>query len=89
METHLEAIRNIPHLDAQLKKTIKALAKVGILVTETEELAENILTWTEQEVVSSRIPTILAQENCLHTHDVLTPPLTFTSTVHISTINVK
>ncbi|XP_076983697.1 HAUS augmin-like complex subunit 2 [Tamandua tetradactyla] len=64
LETHLEAIRNIPHLDANLKNMSKALAKMDILVTETEELAENILKWREQQKeVSSCIPKILAEEN--------------------------
>ncbi|XP_062060737.1 HAUS augmin-like complex subunit 2 isoform X1 [Lepus europaeus] len=67
LEMHLETIRNIPHLDANLKKMSKALAKMDILVTETEELAENILKWREQQnEVSSYIPKILAEENHLH-----------------------
>ncbi|KAM7093839.1 HAUS augmin-like complex subunit 2 [Molossus nigricans] len=67
LETHLETIRSIPHLDANLKKMSKALAKMDILVTETEELAENILKWREQQKeISSCIPKILAEENYLH-----------------------
>lgn len=90
IDTHLEAIRSIPHLDAHLKKTVKALAKVGMLVTEMEELAENVLRWREwQEAVSSCIPTILAEESYLQKHNVVTPPLTFTSIVHVETINVQ
>ncbi|KAM6180502.1 HAUS augmin-like complex subunit 2 isoform 1-T1 [Erethizon dorsatum] len=57
LETHLETVRNIPHLDENLKKMSKALAKMDILVHETEELAENILKWREQQKeVSSWIP---------------------------------
>ncbi|XP_016067848.1 PREDICTED: HAUS augmin-like complex subunit 2 isoform X2 [Miniopterus natalensis] len=67
LETHLETIRNIPHLDANLKKMSKALAKMDILVAETEELAENILKWREQQKeISSCIPKTLAEENDLH-----------------------
>ncbi|KAF5925513.1 HAUS augmin-like complex subunit 2 [Diceros bicornis minor] len=67
LENHLETIRNTPHLDANLKEMSKALAKMDILVTETEELAENILKWQEQQnEVSFCIPEILAEENYLH-----------------------
>nr|KAF6437705.1 HAUS augmin like complex subunit 2 [Molossus molossus] len=48
-ETHLETIGSIFHLDANLKKMSKALAKMDILVTETEEVAENMLKWREQQ----------------------------------------
>lgn len=62
----------------------KALAKMNILVTETEELAENILKWREQQKeVSSCIPQILAEENDLHKHGIITPSLPFTSKVHV------
>lgn len=74
LETHLETIRNIPHLDANLKKMSKALAKMDILVTETEELAENILKWREQQKeISSCIPKILAEENYLHKYGFTDP----------------
>ncbi|KAL2790436.1 HAUS augmin-like complex subunit 2 isoform 4 [Daubentonia madagascariensis] len=90
LETHLETIRNVPHLDANLKKMSKALAKMDILVTETEELAENILKWRKQQKeVSSCIPKILAGENYLHKHDIIMPPLPFTSKVRVQTINAK
>lgn len=70
LETHLQTIRNIPHLDANLKKMSKALAKMDVLVTETEELAENILKWREQQKeISLSIPKILAEENYLHKHN--------------------
>ncbi|XP_016000418.1 HAUS augmin-like complex subunit 2 isoform X1 [Rousettus aegyptiacus] len=89
LEMHIETIRNIPHLDANLKKMSKALAKMDILVTETEELAENILKWREQQKeVSSCIPKILAEENYLHKH-IITPPVPCTSKVHVHTINGK
>lgn len=44
----------------------QALAKMDILVTETEQLAENILKWREQQrEISLSIPRILAEENHL------------------------
>ncbi|XP_030174257.1 HAUS augmin-like complex subunit 2 isoform X3 [Lynx canadensis] len=90
LENHLETIRNIPHLDENLKKMSKALAQMDILVTETEELAENILKWQEQQKeVSFFIPKILAEENYLHKHDAIMPSLPFTSKVHIQTVNAK
>ncbi|XP_062946853.1 HAUS augmin-like complex subunit 2 isoform X1 [Cynocephalus volans] len=90
LETHLETIRNIPHLDTNLKKMSKALAEMDILVTETEELAENILKWREQQKeVSSSIPKILAEENSLKKHDIIMPPLPFASKVHVQTVNAK
>uniref|UniRef100_A0A2K6G6U4 HAUS augmin like complex subunit 2 n=1 Tax=Propithecus coquereli TaxID=379532 RepID=A0A2K6G6U4_PROCO len=68
----------------------KAFAKMDILVTETEELVENILKWRKQQnEVSSYIPKILAEENYLHKHDIIMPPLPFTSTVPIQTIIAK
>ncbi|XP_017715666.1 PREDICTED: HAUS augmin-like complex subunit 2 isoform X1 [Rhinopithecus bieti] len=90
LETHLETIRNIPHLAANLKKMNQALAKMDILVTETEELAENILKWRKQQnEVSSCIPKILAEESYLYKHDIIMPPLPFTSKIHVQTINAK
>ncbi|KAM8906952.1 HAUS augmin-like complex subunit 2 [Lycaon pictus] len=90
LENHLETIRNIPHLDENLRKMSMALAKMDMLVTETEELAENILKWREQQKeISSCIPKILAEENYLHKHDVIIPSLPFTSKVHVQTINSK
>lgn len=60
LESHLEVIRNIPHLDENLKKMCKTLAKMDVLVTKTEELAENILKWREQQKeISSSIPNML------------------------------
>ncbi|KAM5235246.1 HAUS augmin-like complex subunit 2 isoform 2-T2 [Ctenodactylus gundi] len=79
LETNLETIRNIPHLDANLKEMSKALAKMDILVSDTEELAENILKWREQQKeVSSWIPRILAEEKP-HKHGLIAPPSPFTS----------
>ncbi|XP_045395569.1 HAUS augmin-like complex subunit 2 [Lemur catta] len=84
LETHLETIRNIPHLNANLKKMSKAFAKMDVLMTETEELAENILKWRKQQnEVSSCIPKILAEENYLHKHNIIMPPLPFTSKVRV------
>lgn len=66
LETHIETIRNIPRVDANLKKMSQALAKMDVLVTETEQLAENILKWREQQrEISLSIPRILAEENHL------------------------
>uniref|UniRef100_A0A8D0PJN7 HAUS augmin like complex subunit 2 n=5 Tax=Sus scrofa TaxID=9823 RepID=A0A8D0PJN7_PIG len=88
LESHLETIRNIPHLDTNLKKMSTALANMDILVMKTEELAETILKWREQQKeVSSCIPKILAEENFLH--DVIMPPLPFTSKVKVQTGNTK
>uniref|UniRef100_A0A8C3YCZ2 HAUS augmin like complex subunit 2 n=1 Tax=Catagonus wagneri TaxID=51154 RepID=A0A8C3YCZ2_9CETA len=87
LESHLETIRNIPHLGTNLKKMITALADMDILVTKTEELAENILKWREQQKeVSFCIPNILA-ENFLH--DAIMPPLPFTSKVKVQTGNAR
>ncbi|XP_006978740.2 HAUS augmin-like complex subunit 2 [Peromyscus maniculatus bairdii] len=89
LETHLETIRNIPHLEENLKQMSKALAKMDILVNETEELAENILRWREQQKeISLDIPKILTEENYLHRLDVV-PPLPFVSKVHAQTVNTK
>lgn len=58
----------------------KALAKMDILVSETEELAENILKWREQQKeVSSWIPKTLDKENDAPKHDIIMPSLPFTS----------
>ncbi|XP_023364261.1 HAUS augmin-like complex subunit 2 [Otolemur garnettii] len=90
LETYLETIRNVPHLDANLKKMSQALAKMDVLVTETEELAEHILKWRKQrKEVSSCIPKLLAEENVLHKHDIITSPSPSTSKVHAQTINAK
>ncbi|XP_016048158.2 HAUS augmin-like complex subunit 2 [Erinaceus europaeus] len=89
LEAHLETIRDTyPHLDANLRKMSKALEKMDILVTKTEELAENILKWREeQKEVTSYIPKIVSEETFLHKHDILIPTLPFTSEIHIQTSN--
>lgn len=89
METNLEIIRNIPHLDANLKKMSKALAKMDILVNKTEELAENILKWRDlQKEISLYIPRMLTEENHLHELDIV-PPLPFLSKAHTETSDAK
>lgn len=89
LETNLETIRNIPHLDANLKKMSKALTKMDILVNKTEELAENILKWREQQKeISLCIPKVLTEESYLHGLDIV-PTLPFVSKVHGQTINAK
>lgn len=89
METNLEIIRNIPHLDANLKKMSKALAKMDILVNKTEELAENILKWRDlQKEISLYIPRMLTEENHLHELDIV-PPLPFLSKAHTETSDTK
>lgn len=89
LETHLETIRKIPHLDANLKEMSKALAKMDILVNETEELAENILKWRDQQQeVSLNIPKILSEESYFYKHDII-PSLPFISKIHTQTINAK
>lgn len=82
LEAHLETIRNIPNLNANLTEMRKALSKMDNLVNETEELAENILRWREQQnEISLCVPKILAEENCLHKP--------FVSKVHAQTVNAK
>lgn len=67
----------------------KALAKMDILVNKTEELAENILKWREQQKeISLCIPKVLTEENYLLKFDIV-PPLPFVSKVHAQTINAK
>ncbi|XP_055990259.1 HAUS augmin-like complex subunit 2 [Sorex fumeus] len=89
LESNLETIRNIPHLDENLKKMSKSLAKTNILVTKTEELAENILKWREQQKeISSCIPNIFTKES--HHHKCITmSSLPFTSEVLFQNIHVK
>ncbi|XP_074853172.1 HAUS augmin-like complex subunit 2 isoform X2 [Carettochelys insculpta] len=47
VESHLQIIRSIPRIPMTMKNLDNALAKINLLVTETEELAEQILTWRE------------------------------------------
>ena len=49
LANHLETIRNTPHAEAHLEKMNKALAKMALLMTETQDLAENVLKWQEQQ----------------------------------------
>ncbi|CAO2579222.1 HAUS augmin-like complex subunit 2, partial [Lemmus lemmus] len=89
LEAHLETIRNIPHLNVNLTEMRKALSKMDNLVNKTEELAENILRWREQQKeISLCVPKILAEENYLHKLDIV-PPLPFVSKVHAQTVNAK
>ncbi|XP_031227479.1 HAUS augmin-like complex subunit 2 isoform X1 [Mastomys coucha] len=89
LETHLETVRNSPHLDANLQKVSKALAKMDILVNKTEELAENILKWREQQTeISLYIPKMLTEESHLHELDIVSP-LPFFSKTHTETSNAK
>uniref|UniRef100_G1PZH2 Uncharacterized protein n=1 Tax=Myotis lucifugus TaxID=59463 RepID=G1PZH2_MYOLU len=89
LETHLDTIRNIPRLDANITTMSKALAKMDILVNETEEYeAENTFKWQEQQKEVSFIPKIFAGENYLHKQDAgVSPSLTFHNEVHVQTIN--
>lgn len=89
LETHLETIRNISHLDANLKKMSKALAKMDVLMNKTEELVENILKWRELQMETSLyIPKMLTEESYLHELDIVTP-LPFCSKAHTETSNAK
>lgn len=88
-ETHLETVKNSPHLDANLKQMSKALAKMDILVNKTEELAENILKWRElQTEISLYIPKMLTEERHLHELDIV-PPLPFFPKAHTETSRAK
>ncbi|XP_058017981.1 HAUS augmin-like complex subunit 2 isoform X1 [Ahaetulla prasina] len=49
LETHLLTIRNIPEIPENIRNMRSALAKMDLLVTETEELAEQILEWREKQ----------------------------------------
>lgn len=89
LETHLETVRNISHLDANLKKMSKALAKVDILMNKAEELVENILKWRELQMETSLyIPKMLTEESHLHGLNMMTP-LPFCSKAHTETSNAK
>lgn len=47
LESHLQTIKSIPQIPLTMKNMDNALAKINLLVTETEELAEQILRWRE------------------------------------------
>ncbi|XP_007435470.1 HAUS augmin-like complex subunit 2 isoform X1 [Python bivittatus] len=49
LETHLLTVRSIPQIPENIKNMSSALAKMDLLVTETEELAEQILEWREKQ----------------------------------------
>ncbi|CAM4692536.1 unnamed protein product [Lepidochelys kempii] len=49
LESHLQTIRSIPQIPLTMKNMDNALAKINLLVTETEELAEQILTWRDMQ----------------------------------------
>ncbi|XP_054828728.1 HAUS augmin-like complex subunit 2 [Eublepharis macularius] len=49
LEAHLITIRSIPQIPLNIKNMDSALAKMDLLVTETEELAEQILEWREKQ----------------------------------------
>ncbi|KAL8169478.1 UNVERIFIED_CONTAM: hypothetical protein K2H54_050018 [Gekko kuhli] len=49
LEAHLRTVRSIPQITLTIKNTDTALAKMDLLVTETEELAEQILEWREKQ----------------------------------------
>ncbi|XP_067414009.1 HAUS augmin-like complex subunit 2 isoform X1 [Emydura macquarii macquarii] len=47
LESHLQTVRSIPRIPLIMKNMDNALAKMNLLVTETEELAEQILSWRD------------------------------------------
>uniref|UniRef100_A0A8D0GAQ9 HAUS augmin like complex subunit 2 n=1 Tax=Sphenodon punctatus TaxID=8508 RepID=A0A8D0GAQ9_SPHPU len=49
LEAHLQTVRSIPQIHLIMKNMDNALAKMAFLVTETEELADQILKWREQQ----------------------------------------
>ncbi|XP_061467275.1 HAUS augmin-like complex subunit 2 [Rhineura floridana] len=49
LEIHLNAVRSIPQIPLTMKNMDSALAKIDLLVTETEELAEHIMVWREKQ----------------------------------------
>nr|XP_020649406.1 HAUS augmin-like complex subunit 2 isoform X1 [Pogona vitticeps] len=49
LETHLATVRSIPQIPLTVKNMDSALAKIDLLVSETEELAEQILQWREKQ----------------------------------------
>ncbi|XP_048340108.1 HAUS augmin-like complex subunit 2 isoform X1 [Sphaerodactylus townsendi] len=50
LETRLIAIRSIPQIPPTIKKMDSELTKMDLLVTETEELAEQIFKWREKQM---------------------------------------
>ncbi|XP_077178859.1 HAUS augmin-like complex subunit 2 isoform X2 [Paroedura picta] len=49
LEAHLRTVKSIPQIPLTIKNMDSALAKMDLLVTETEELAELILEWREKQ----------------------------------------
>ncbi|XP_060118688.1 HAUS augmin-like complex subunit 2 [Heteronotia binoei] len=49
LETYLGTVRSIPQIPLSIKNMDSALAKMDLLVTETEELVEQILEWREKQ----------------------------------------
>ncbi|XP_053130023.1 HAUS augmin-like complex subunit 2 isoform X2 [Hemicordylus capensis] len=49
LEAYLTTVRNIPQIPLTIKNMDSALAKMELLVMETEELAEQILQWREKQ----------------------------------------
>ncbi|XP_015275535.1 PREDICTED: HAUS augmin-like complex subunit 2 [Gekko japonicus] len=49
LEAYLRTVRSIPQIPLTIKNMDSALAKMDLLVTETEELAEQILEWREKQ----------------------------------------
>ncbi|KAJ6667317.1 hypothetical protein lerEdw1_017295 [Lerista edwardsae] len=49
LETHLTTVRSIPQIPLTMKNMDSALAKMDLLVTGTEKLAEQILQWRAKQ----------------------------------------
>ncbi|XP_070590486.1 HAUS augmin-like complex subunit 2 isoform X2 [Erythrolamprus reginae] len=49
LESHLLTVRNILEIPEDIRNMKGALAKVNLLATETEQLAEQILEWREKQ----------------------------------------
>nr|XP_060616932.1 HAUS augmin-like complex subunit 2 isoform X1 [Anolis sagrei ordinatus] len=49
LESHLATVRSIPDLPVAVKNMDSALAKMDLLVAETEDLANQILEWREKQ----------------------------------------
>ncbi|NXE46981.1 HAUS2 protein, partial [Casuarius casuarius] len=47
LESHLQTVRSIPQIPSVMKNMDTALTKTEVLVTELEELTEQILKWRE------------------------------------------
>ncbi|XP_015680560.1 HAUS augmin-like complex subunit 2 [Protobothrops mucrosquamatus] len=49
LESHFLTVRRIPQIPENIRNMSSALAKMDLLVTEIEELAEQILEWREKQ----------------------------------------